>query len=58
MGRVVREILQKTRIGKCYRTTVPEKVREMLKLGMGDEIVWVKEGDKVIVENARREVEV
>jgi len=33
---------------KYYRTTVPKKVREVLKLDMGDEIVWVKEGEKIM----------
>jgi len=50
-------ILAKTKIGKLNRTTVPEQVRRILRLSEGDEIVWVQEGDRVYVENARRESE-
>jgi len=47
--------LAKTKIGKLYRTTVPEQVRKLLNLDEGDEVVWIQEGEKVYVENARRE---
>ena len=56
MGRTLQIILQKTRIGKNYRTTVPERVRKILGLDEGDEIIWIQEGDRIIVENAKREV--
>ena len=51
-------ILAKTKIGKLNRTTVPEEVRRILRLSEGDEVVWVQEGDRVYVENARKEEEV
>jgi len=57
LAKVLRIVLQKTRIGRNYRTTVPEKVREELKLDMGDEILWIKEGDRIVIESARREIE-
>jgi len=49
-------ILAKTRIGAYFRTTVPEEVRNMLKVGKGDEIIWILDGDKIIVDNAKKEV--
>ena len=50
-------ILAKTRIGAYFRTTVPEEVRRILKLGKGDEIVWILDRDKVIIDKAKKEVE-
>jgi len=49
-------ILAKTKIGRMSRTTVPEEVRDFLRVKEGDEIVWIQEGDKVIVDRARKEV--
>ena len=49
-------ILAKTRIGAYFRTTVPEEVRKILKLGKGEEIVWILDGDKIIIDKARKEV--
>ena len=49
-------ILAKTKIGRLNRTTVPEGVRKLLHVNEGDEIVWIQEGEKVYVENARKEV--
>jgi len=51
-------ILAKTRIGAYFRTTVPEEVRKILRIGKGDEIVWILEGDKIIVDRAKKEVRV
>jgi len=50
-------ILAKTRIGAYYRTTVPEEVRKLLKVGRGDEIVWILDGDKIIVDKAKKVME-
>ena len=50
-------ILAKTKIGKLNRTTVPEQVRELLHVDEGDEVVWIQEGNRVYVENARKEEE-
>jgi AbrB family looped-hinge helix DNA binding protein len=49
-------ILDKTKVGKLNRTTVPEQVRELLQLKEGDEIIWVQEGNKVLVDRAKKEV--
>ena len=48
-------ILAKTKIGNLNRTTVPERVRKILGLNEGDEIVWIQEENRVYVENARKE---
>jgi len=48
-------ILAKTKIGRLNRTTVPEEVRRLLRVSEGDEIVWIQEGEKVYIENARKE---
>lgn len=50
-------ILDKTKVGKLNRTTVPEQVRALLQLKEGDEIIWVQEGNKVVVDRAKKEVE-
>jgi len=50
-------ILGKTKIGAYFRTTVPEEVRKILKVGKGDEIVWILDGDKIIIDKAKKEGE-
>jgi len=50
-------ILDKTKVGRLNRTTVPEQVRALLQLKEGDEIVWFQEGNKVVVDRAKKEVE-
>ena len=50
-------ILAKTRVGAYFRTTVPEEVRKVLKIDKGDEIVWLFDNGKIIVDRARKEVE-
>jgi len=49
-------ILAKTRIGACFKATVPDEVRRVLKIGKGDEIVWMLDEDKVVIDKARKEV--
>jgi len=49
-------ILGKTRVGTSYRTTVPESVRKLLGLEKGGEIVWIQEGDRIVVDRARKEI--
>jgi bifunctional DNA-binding transcriptional regulator/antitoxin component of YhaV-PrlF toxin-antitoxin module len=48
--------LEKTRVGVSYRTTVPEGVRKLLRLEKGDEIIWIQEGERIIVDRARKEI--
>jgi len=50
-------ILAKTRIGAYYRTTVPEEVRKLLKVGKGDEVVWILDNNKVIIDRAKKVIE-
>ena len=49
-------ILKVTKVGKYYRTTIPEEVRRILDIGEGDEVVWIKLGDKIIIEKARKKL--
>ncbi len=46
--------LASTRIGKYYRTTVPGEVRKLLGLSQGDSIVWILDGDKIVIEKGER----
>jgi len=58
MGTIVRMprevVLDKTRIVKYYRTTIPEGVRKFLEVGEGDEVEWVFNKGKIIVRKASR----
>ena len=47
-----RVVLKVTRLGRYHRTTVPEEVRKLLSLKEGDEIAWILEKSKIIVERA------
>ena len=48
-----RVVLKVTRLGKYHRTTVPEEVRKLLSLREGDEIAWILEKNKIIIEKAK-----
>jgi len=50
-------VLAVTHVGKYYRTTVPREVRKILEIGINDEIVWILEGDKIIVVKKARDDE-
>jgi hypothetical protein len=45
-------VLDKTRLGKFYRTTVTESVRKSLNVGQGDFVEWVFNDGKMYVRNA------
>jgi len=45
-------VLNKTKIGRYCRTTVPEEVRKFLEIGEGDEIEWVFNDGKILVRKA------
>ncbi|MEM2112086.1 MAG: AbrB/MazE/SpoVT family DNA-binding domain-containing protein [Candidatus Bathyarchaeia archaeon] len=42
-------VLNKTRIGKYFRTTVPSEVRKFLEVDDGDQIEWVFNDGKIMV---------
>lgn len=46
--------LNKTKVGGDYRTTIPQEVRKILGLTKGDEMIWIKEGGKVLVDKVKR----
>jgi len=54
MGVSRRVVLKVTKLGRYFRTTVPEEVRKLLNLREGDEVAWILEGDRIVVEKARR----
>ena len=50
-----RVVLKTTRLGRYYRTTVPEEVRKLLDLSEGDELAWILEENRIIVEKVKKE---
>ncbi len=44
--------MEKTKVDNLGRTSVPSKIRKLLKINKGDNIVWKQEEGKVIVEKA------
>ena len=49
-------ILGKARIEFSYRTTVPQSVRELLKLEKDYKIVWIQKGDRILMDGGKNEV--
>jgi bifunctional DNA-binding transcriptional regulator/antitoxin component of YhaV-PrlF toxin-antitoxin module len=45
-------VLDKTRLGRFYRTTVPESVRKFLNVGQGEFVEWVFNDGKIYVRKA------
>jgi len=48
-----RVVLKVTRLERYHRTTVPEEVRKLLSLKEGNEIAWILEKNKIIIERAK-----
>jgi len=46
-------VLSKTRIGRYYRTTIPESVRKFLEVKEGDEVEWVFNEGRIYVRKAK-----
>ncbi len=44
------DLLNKTKIDKLGRTSVPAKIRKFLKIKQGDNLIWKLEEGKIIVE--------
>jgi len=44
------KILALTKISGKFLVTIPQDVREVLKLSEGDKILWVLEGEKVYIQ--------
>lgn len=42
-------VLNRTRIGRYFRTTVPSEVRKFLDVDMGDKVEWVFNEGKIVV---------
>ncbi len=45
-----RKLLKITRVGKYNRTTIPGEVRKLLDLREGDEVAWLFEDGKIVIE--------
>lgn len=54
-----RVVLASTKLGRYNRTTVPNEVRKLLGLSEGDEVLWVLEEGRIVIEkgesNAQKE---
>ena len=48
-----RVVLKTTKLGRYHRTTVPEEVRKLLNLREGDEIAWILEESRIVVEKVK-----
>jgi len=45
-----RVILASTKLGRYNRTTVPSDVRKLLGLSEGDDVLWVLEEGRIVIE--------
>jgi len=45
-----RVILASTKLGRYNRTTVPSEVRKLLGLSEGDDVLWVLEEGRIVIE--------
>ena len=45
-----RVVLATTKLGRYNRTTVPNEVRKLLGLSEGDEILWILEENRIVIE--------
>jgi len=48
-----RAVLKVTRLGRHHGASVPEEICKLLSLTEEDEIAWILEKNKIIVERAR-----
>ncbi len=49
-----RVVLKTTKLGRYNKTTVPEEVQKLLNLREGDEIAWIPEENRIIVEKSKK----
>lgn len=47
-----KEILGMSTLSHKFQVTIPKEVREEVKLGEGDKIVFVKEDDKIYIKTS------
>jgi len=48
-----REILRTTKLYSDGKTQVPKEVIKLLRLVRGSQIVWIREGTRIIIESPR-----
>jgi len=46
------KILAVTSITSRFQTTIPQDVRELLKITEKDKVLWIYENDKIVVKKA------
>lgn len=51
------EILGDSKLSRKFQITVPKDVRDILRLGTGDRLVFVAEKDRVLVKRGELQVE-
>jgi len=44
----------RTRVSQGYQVAVPAKLRKRYAVGIGDEVIWILEGDEVRTQFAKR----
>jgi len=47
-------VLNRTKVGKYFRTTVPSEVRKFLEISEGDKVEWVFNNRKILVRKVSR----
>jgi len=46
------KVIGYTKVSEKFLTTIPKDVRELLKLEVGDRLVWIEQNGKVSVKKA------
>lgn len=48
-----REIIKTTTLYADGKTQVPKKIIQLLKLNCGSQIVWIRDGNRIVIESPR-----
>jgi len=46
------KVIGYTKVSRKFLTTIPEDVRKLLRLEIGDKIVWIEKNGKVCIKKA------
>jgi AbrB family looped-hinge helix DNA binding protein len=50
-------ILEKTKVGRANRTTIPESIRKLLQIKEGDFLEWIFDNGRIFIRKAPQEEE-
>jgi AbrB family looped-hinge helix DNA binding protein len=50
-------ILDKTKVGRANRTTIPESIRKLLQIKEGDFLEWIFDNGRIFIRKAPQEGE-